>query len=186
MSTEGYLLDTSVASWLWDGGNRSHTWARSKVADLGDAPIFVCPITIGEIEYGLTVSPAMDPARHALVRTAIAEYEVLAIDRHTAQTYGEIRAALFATHSPRDSRGRMQKKVPEDLIEPTTGKTLGIQENDLWIVSVAVQYDLRLITSDTAEGMRRVLIAANYLQRADFWLAAVPLPATSTEPEPET
>jgi predicted nucleic acid-binding protein len=170
MPTEGYLLDTSVASWLWDGGNRNHASARLRITALGDALIFVCPITIGEVACGLAVSPAMDAARHSLVRGAMAEYEVLTMDPHTGETYGQIRAAVFAQHSPRNSRGRMQKKVPEDLIEPTTGKTLGIQENDLWLVSVAVQYNLRLITSDEAEGMRRVLIAASYLQRVEFWV----------------
>lgn len=131
--------------------------------------MFVCAITVGEIEYGLGVSPAMDGSRHVAVRGAMAGYEVLPIDHHTGRTYGDIRAALFARYAPRDSRGRMTKKVPEDLIEATTGKALGIQENDLWIVSVAVQYDVKLITGDRAEGMRRVLTAANYVQRAEFW-----------------
>lgn len=171
MPTEGYLLDTSVASWLWDGGNSRHAAARARLAELGDAPGFVCSITIGEIEYGLAVSPAMDAQRHALVRSAMAGYVVLPIDHHTGQTYGEIRAALFEQHSPRDARGRMTRKAPEDLVERTTGKALGIQENDLWIVSVAVQYDLRFVTGDRAAGMRRVLAAANYLSRAEFWIA---------------
>jgi len=169
MPTEGYLLDTSVASWVWDGMNQNHAAAQSRLTELGDAPVFVCAVTLGEIEYGLGVSPAMDPQRHAAVRSAMAGYQVLPIDHHTARTYGEIRTALFKQWAPRDRRGRMTKKVPEDLVEPTTGKTLGIQENDLWIVSVAVQYDLRLVTSDQAEGMHRVLEAASYLQRAEFW-----------------
>ena len=67
---------------------------------------------------------------------------ILPISRHTAEPYGQIRSALFAQYSPRDSRGRIQKKWPEDLVDLTTSKALGIQENDLWIVSVAVGYDL--------------------------------------------
>ncbi len=99
----------------------------------------------------------------------MAAYEVLPVDHHAGRTYGEIRGALFMRYAPRNARGRMTKKVPEDLVEPATGKTLGIQENDLWIVSVAVEYDLRLVTGDHAEGMRRVLETANYLPCADFW-----------------
>lgn len=169
MVTEGYLLDTSVASWIWDGGNPCHATARTRLASLGEAPVFVCAITVGEVEYGLGVSPAMDAQRHAAVRSAMAAYQVLAIDHHTGQNYGEVRARLFTQYAPRDSRGRIAKKAPEDFIEPTTGKALGIQENDLWIVSVAVQYDLRLVTSDHAEGMRRVLAAAKYAHQAEFW-----------------
>jgi tRNA(fMet)-specific endonuclease VapC len=168
-TTEGYLLDTPVASWLWDGGNPHHHAAHGRLGALGDAPIFVCSITIGEVAYGLGISPAIDPARHALVRRNLLSFQVLSVDRHTADVYGQIRAALFVQYSPRDSRGRMRMKAPEDLIESTTGKTLGIQENDLWIVSVAVQYNLRLVTGDQAGGMQRVLSAANYLHRAEFW-----------------
>ena len=170
MATEGYLLDTSVASWLYDGLNPNHRGARARLAQVRDGPVFVCPITIGEIEYGLGVSPAMDRQRHAAIRSAMAEYQVLPIDHHIGRTYGEIRAALFTHYAPRDSRGRITKKVPEDLLEPTTGKALGIQENDLWIVSVAVEHNLKVITSDRGEGMRRVLAAAQYLHRTEFWI----------------
>jgi tRNA(fMet)-specific endonuclease VapC len=170
MATEGYLLDTPVASWLWDGLNPNHAVARARLTGLRDAPVFVSAVTVGEVAYGLGVSPAIDPSRHAVVREAMAAYEILPIDRHTAEVYGWIRAMLFGQYSPRDRRGRLQTKAPEDLVEPTTGKALGIQENDLWIVSTAVQYDLRFITNDQAEGMRRILLAANHLERAEFWV----------------
>ena len=169
MTTDGYLLDTTVASWICDGLNPSHGEARRKLSALGSAPVFISSVTIGEIEYGLGVSRAADPRRHAAVRSAILGYAILPIDHHTARAYGEIRAALFAQHAPRDSHGRLTRKVPEDLVELTTGKALGIQGNDLWIVSVAVQYDLRLVTNDQAEGMRRVLAAANHAHRAEYW-----------------
>jgi predicted nucleic acid-binding protein len=171
VATEGYLLDTVIASWLWDGGNPNHAACQAWLASLGDSPVFVSAITIGEIAYGLGVSPAIDPRRHAQVRAAMTGYEVLSVDRHTAETYGQIRAALFARYSPRGAGGRMQKKVPEDLAEPTTGKALGIQESDLWIVSTAVQYDLQLVTNDRVAGMRRVLDAAGYLHHTVFWPA---------------
>ncbi len=170
MATEGYLLDTSVASWVWDGGNPNHIFALTKLAELSDAPVFVCAITIGEIERGLGVSLAMDAQRHVNVRRAMAGYEVLPIDHHTGRTYGEIWARLFNQYAPRNRRGRLTKKAPEDLVDPTTGRALGIQENDLWIVSVAVQYDLRFITGDKRGGMPRVLEAANYLHQAEFWV----------------
>src|SRR6266536_2358899 len=100
MATDGYLLDTSVASWLWDAGSPHHATTRTKFESLGDAPTFVSAITVGEVEYGLAVSPAIDPARQGLVRSAMASYQVLPIDRHTGETYGQIRAALFTQYSP--------------------------------------------------------------------------------------
>jgi predicted nucleic acid-binding protein len=175
MTTEGYLLDTSIASLAVDGQNRYNAAVRGHLAGLGDSTLFVCVFTIGEIEYGLAVSTKIDPTRHSEARAALAEYEVLPVDHHTAREFGRIRAALFKQYSPHDHRGRLTTKVPEDLREPTTAKELGIQENDLWIVSVAVQYDVRLLTADKAEGMRRVLVAAGYLDRTDFF----------TRPEPD-
>ena len=51
----------------------------------------------------------------------MAGYQVLPMDHHTGRAYGEIRAKLFAQYAPRDRRGRISKKAPEDLIERTTG-----------------------------------------------------------------
>ena len=97
----------------------------------------------------------------------MSRYRTLDVDRHTARTYAEIRANLFRTHSPKNRRGRLTKNYVEDLIDRTTGKELGIQENDLWIVSVAVQYNLTFVTGDR---MQRVIEAANYSDRTDYWL----------------
>lgn len=134
--------------------------------------IFICPVTLAEIEYGLQTSPNIDNMRQQEVRSRMRQYPVLPIDRHTVYEYARIRAALFRQFSPKDRRGRLEKKYVEDLKETTTGRELEIQENDLWIVSVAVQHDLLFITSDAASGMRRVLDATNYRHRTQIW----PLP----------
>jgi tRNA(fMet)-specific endonuclease VapC len=175
-----YLLDTSVATIAWDGLHKEHSQIRARLAALGDDPIFVCAISIGEKEYGLQVYTHIDPARSQAVRDAWRQYQVLSIDHHTATTYGQLRGALFQLYATKKSRDRIKEKRPENLLDKTTGRELGIQENDLWIVSVAVQYDLRLITRDSGEGMRRVLGVANDqlgYNRADVW--AVPSPSTS-------
>jgi len=61
-------------------------------------------------------------------------------------------------------RNRLKEKRPEDLLDRTTSRELGIQENDLWIVSVAVQYNLRFITGDK---MDRILAAAKDVHAYD-------------------
>jgi predicted nucleic acid-binding protein len=86
--------------------------------------------------------------------------------------YGQLRGALFRLYGTKKSRDRIKEKSPESLLDKTTGRELGIQENDLWIVSVAVQYDLHLITSDNGGGMQRVLGVANDefgYNRVDVW-----------------
>ena len=46
---------------------------------------------------------------------------------------------------------------------------MGIQENDLWIVSTAVQYNLVFVTDDRRGGMRNIIEKANYSHRTQFW-----------------
>ncbi len=166
--TEGYLLDTPVSSAAWDAVDRSHDAVRRRLAAL-DGLLYVSSISAGEVEYGLGVSPAVDPQRHRDVRLAMSAYDVLDVNKHTGEAYGRIRANLFERYAPRNQRGRLTRKYVEDLTDPTTSKELGIQENDLWIVSVAVQYNLVLVTFDKAGGMRRIVEAADYLERTEFW-----------------
>lgn len=167
---DAYLLDTSIASIAWDGGHSKHHEVRDMLAALGNASISVCAITIAEVLYGLCVSPSIDRQRHDAVRYALQQYYVWNIDRHTAEVYARIRGRLFELHAPRDKKGRLKTKHPEDLRDRTTGRELGIQENDLWGVSVAVQYDLHFLTND--KKMQRILDVAKEIHdydRAIVW-----------------
>lgn len=167
-SDEGYLLDTNIASASWDYGAPSHNFVSQRLEKLRDAPaiVYVSAVSIAEVEYGLLTAPEIDAQRQSAVRSAMTSFEVLDIDQHTAEEYSKIRANLFRNHTPRDRRGRITKKYVEDLVDRTTGKELGIQENDLWIVSVAVQYNLVFVTNDK---MHRVIEAAEYSERTEFW-----------------
>ena len=167
--TEGYLLDTNVASAAWDKGSPRHTEVRDRLAELGDSPLLLSVVSLAEIEYGLKVAPSIDVDRQREVRRVMAQYRALPIDRHTAQAYAGIRAALFAKYSPRDRRGRLIARYVEELTEPTSGLELGIQENDLWIASTAVQYNLIFATRDQGGGMRRIIAEASYSGRTEFW-----------------
>jgi predicted nucleic acid-binding protein len=69
-------------------------------------------------------------------------------------------------------------KRPEALRETSSAREFGIQENDLWIVSVAVTHDLYLITRDTK--LERILDVASRLfayDRYEYWSAASSPPA---------
>ena len=166
MNTEGYLLDTSVASSSWDMGSPSHGAVLRRLNNLGDGLVFVSVVSFGEVEYGLAAAPKIVLSRQETVRTAMGSYRVRDVNRHTAKVYGEIRGDLFRKYSPRDRRGRLTAKWVEDLIERTTGKELGIQENDLWILSTAKQHNLVLVTMDR---MRRLVEVADYSRRTEYW-----------------
>lgn len=164
MAADAYLLDTSIASIAFDAANQSHAEVRTRLAALGDDSISICSVSLGEVEYGLQVSPGIDPARHRTVRNNLLQYQILDVDQHTGKLYGELRGELFRRYGTRDAHGRLKEKRPEDLLDRTTSQELGIQENDLWIVSVAVQYNLRFITRDK---MERILTAAKDVHAYD-------------------
>ena len=164
MPADAYLLDTSIASIAFDVGNPSHAEVHRRLSTIGDNSISICSVSLGEVEYGLQVSPGIDPERHRIVRSNLLQYQILDMDRHTGRLYGELRGELFRRYGTRDARGRLKEKRPEDLLDRTTSRELGIQENDLWIVSVAVQYNLRFITRDK---MDRILAAAKDVHAYD-------------------
>lgn len=167
---DAYLLDTNVASKAFDGGSPENPRVRQKLADLGDSSLSICAVTVGEIFYGLSVSPEADMKRHEMIKKAVFSYFVWDINAQTAEVYARLRGKLFELHSPRDKRGRLKKKDIEDLTDATSAKTLGIQENDLWIMSVAVLYNLRFITMDA--NMRLIFEVAKQVydyDKVELW-----------------
>ena len=147
---DGYLLDTNAASVLWDYRHADHERIRSFLASVSPAPVWISIITLAEVEYGLKTAPSMKADLQEDVRREMRKYlEVLKPDKHTVAPYSDLRAELFKTYAPKDRKGRLTKKYPEDLVERTSGKEMhGTQENDIWIASLAMQYNLVLVTKD--------------------------------------
>ncbi len=183
MATDACLLDTNIASAAWDGGHKHHHVVREGLSSLGDESVWICVISLGEVEYGLQVSPAIDHERQQGVRNAMQQYQVWGIDEETAMIWARLRGELFQRHAPRNAKGRISKKRPEELTDRTTGQQLGIQENDLWIVSVAIQYNLQFITSDKMERILEVALEVEGYDRAIHWpLDGSPLPVNHNSP----
>ncbi len=147
---DGYLLDTNAVSVLWDARHVDQSKIRTFLESISPAPIWISIITLAEIEYGLKTALRMDLDLQRNVRDEMSKYpEVLTPDRHTVVPYSDLRSELFKKYAPRKHRGRLTKKRPEDLIERTSAKDLhGIQENDIWIAALAIQYNLVLVTDD--------------------------------------
>jgi len=150
---DGYLLDTNAASVLWDARHADHDKIRAFLESVSPAPVWISIIALAEVEYGLKTAPAMNFETHRDVRAEMAKYsEVLEPDKHTIAPYSDLRAELFKTYAPKDRKGRITKKWVEDLFEHTSAKELhGSQENDIWVASLAIQYNLVLVTEDRME-----------------------------------
>jgi len=167
---DGYLPDTNAASVLWDQRHREQSKIRGFLQRVANAPTWISVVVLGEIEYGLKIVPQMDEDRHAEVRSQMARFSlILDVNKHTIEPYSDLRAALFKDYSPRNRRGRLKTKWPEDLQERTSSKELGVQENDLWIAAQAIQYNLVLITGDHMTRLRRVSATLTYPLQLASW-----------------
>ena len=166
----GYLLDTNAASVLWDRRHRAHQEIRAFFEGEGESPTWISIFVLGEIEYGLKIAPQMDEDRQNEVRRQMAAFPfVLDVDKHTVESYSDLRAALFKKYSPKDRRGRLEAKRPEDLWERTTAKELGVQENDIWIAAQAIQYNLAVVTGDHMRRLQEVSLTLPYPLQLASW-----------------
>jgi predicted nucleic acid-binding protein len=68
------------------------------------------------------------------------------LTKHVAQQYGEMRAWLFIHCPPKLKTSRAKRA--EELVNPSTGRELCIDENDLWIAAQAKTHGLVLVTHD--------------------------------------
>jgi tRNA(fMet)-specific endonuclease VapC len=146
---DGYLFDTNAVSPLWNVRHPEHDIIKDFFASVSQSPVWLTTIVLAEIEYGMKITPEMDIDSQNQVRHEMSNHPfILDIDKHTIGPYSDLRAELFKKFSPRDRRGRLTVKWPEDLIERTSAKELGVQENDIWIAAQAIQYNLILVTGD--------------------------------------
>lgn len=162
MSPRGYLLDTCMLGYLAEvksGANSPEGKAvEAHLKKIQGARVCICPMVVGEIEYGLRVAPFPDPTKQANARTIASLFECLDVDSSVAiDPYGLLRAKIFNYCAPGAKKARDHyKKRTEELTDPTTGKDLGIQENDLWIASVAITHNFVLVTNDKMNVIRKI------------------------------
>jgi predicted nucleic acid-binding protein len=163
MKLRYYLLDTNILGPLAElkaGGESPECKALGTHWNMlpEGAKVFLCPINVGEIEYGLRIAPYDKPEEHKSIRAIVAEFPVLNIDADLARDYyADLRARVFNECAPKDKRNRRNyTKRVEEWKDPTTSKELKIHENDLWLAAVAMGHNLILVTRDKMEVIKRV------------------------------
>ncbi|MCK4660396.1 MAG: PIN domain-containing protein [Phycisphaerae bacterium] len=168
----GYLLDTNIIRFWFDSESGKHpvVQAAAKVRQ-GQHPLYVSAITLGEIEYGHEANPTgAGKSRDDFVAFVREELpQTLSVSRHTAEPYGRIRAALFEKFGPKGNKSR--KKRAEQLCDPATGRELGVDENDLWIVAQAAERNLVLVTHDKLVRIRDALGEIELAVQIEDWAA---------------
>jgi len=164
---KGRLFDTCIIDDILDGSSPHHGPTVARFIELPkDELALVSVITLGEIEYGIRVAPAgrmEDLAGYRKLVTGRFPY-ALPVQKPTSEAYGELRGRLFERYAPRDFRSK--KRRVEQIQDPESGLSLGIQENDLWLVAQAYEHNLVLVTRDK---MRHLVAIASPDVEFELW-----------------
>ncbi len=165
----GYLLDTCTLSVMRRENKPFHQAANEWVKGVDESRICISVITLSEVKFGLELAKpdVLPPHRKKEIQEFVNGYYVLGMDKNTSKYYGEIRSKLYDKYARKDSKNKVKTGHIESLRDITSARELGIQENDLWIACIAVQYNLELITLDSG-GMRRIVEVANYEEQTTF------------------
>ena len=164
-----FLLDTNAISARLDPAHKYHREIGEFLASvtLFQNFVYISSITLGEMSFGCEVAarrPNFPPAKLLAIQQIIADVKripnMFHVTEHVATTYAEIKAQLIAKKMPK-LLAQLKGKTPvwpDDWIDETTTKKLGISENDLWIAAIAVTHNLILVTGDS--GMEHIREAA--------------------------
>lgn len=160
-----YLLDTNIAAYWYDTSKIEHAKVMDRVNAVKQPDpitkyvprLYISVITLGEIEYGHRVVLAPNTARQAEYARFVREQcpVVLGMIDDVAEQYGELRAWLFNNCGPKAKKSKAKRA--EELVNPTTGKELGIDENDIWIAAQAKAHNFVLVTHDSRGNFGKLL-----------------------------
>jgi predicted nucleic acid-binding protein len=170
---DGYLLDNNAISILVRPGDPRHAHVMAKFAAIPSGTRVGLPVmAIGEIEFGMAKVTPGDPAQRAAVRKFFRDHPLhFPVDDGTIEPYALVRAKLWELYgTPKGGKRRgHQEKLPDELRERATGQWIGIDERDLLIVSIALQYNFRFATVDRNEEMKRIERAVAQLVSETKW-----------------
>ena len=91
-----YLLDTNICIYAMKG---LYPAVNERLLSIRPENIFVSSVTVGELEYGAAKSRWGDRAREVM-RSFLANYDVIPFDETDAIHFGRFRAALAAVGTP--------------------------------------------------------------------------------------
>ena len=145
---DAYLLDTCFLSKLYDQRRPDYAAVRAAALDLDAAsPQYLSVVVLAELRYGLEAAELagqnLTHIRHTIEQAATRQ--VIEVNRHTAQAYGEVKAQLAAHWT--DLSRRLPRWL-EDWKDRVSSKSLQVDEGDLWLVAQAVERNYVLVSTD--------------------------------------
>ena len=106
-----------------------------------DHLVWVSPIVLAEVEFGLRITETSDAGRRAACRRFINSHAldfVHDIGPTIRESYAEIMENIWANHPPGNGGVRTQHHLCIHSVDV----------NDIWICAVALQHNLTLLTAD--------------------------------------
>lgn len=134
----GYLLDTNHVS-QYERQN-AVLLARLRRVPRHDI-IWLSPITLGEIEFGLQSAEQKDVVKQAVTRAFVSSHEELfpqPMDPTTGESYGRLMAEIVRRYPKPNAKDSTQEFLTE----------LGVDINDAWLAATAMTHNLIFVTSD--------------------------------------
>lgn len=140
-----YLLDTNHCSNIILG---NPTLIR-RVAEVGESKIATSAITEGELIY-MAENSLQKEENLLIFDRFLQDIPIYGIDEETGRIYGSLKAQIMARFGPKERSKRRRTRTAN----------LGIDENDLWIASIALQHGLIIISADN--DFRRIKEARDF------------------------
>ena len=167
-----YLVECGILNLWFAGLNIAGGGPDPQVAQIAESRkktslLLMSAISRGELEYGHALAAGPAGTRQALVKFLDALPAPIAVTHHTAAIYGVLRARLADQFPPVNGWKTNKKRRSEQLYDPLAGRELGIDENDLWIASQAIELGLILVTNDK---MTRIKAVAAKCAKNEFGL----------------
>lgn len=147
---KGYLLDTSTLSAILDSKHSAHGKTAAVIGALSlNSTKWVCPITLGELQFGVCYSEWKTKTEATQLREQLAKvlsYDLLKTNRHTARLYGELKGKILENAD--GVKGKRKLRKIEKWVDAIKKKPFGISDNDLWIAAAALEHELTVVSND--------------------------------------
>ena len=129
-----YLLDTNHCSLIL----LQNALILQQIKRVGEVNIATTIITAGELAF--MAENSRNPKENlSCINNFLEDIRFYFIDQETAQVYGKIKAGLINEFEPKQKSKRKTTKITQ----------LGFDENDLWIVAIAIRNQLTLVSADS-------------------------------------
>lgn len=165
MSGSGYFLDCNTLSAYFSGNENVAKRAREVPAEKFG---LISVITLGEIHFGHSFTQTTDQKKRDEYEDFISNNFPCAVplDEDAVRFYGDIRAELFRLYGPKQQNDRLNHL--EQLCD-VTGHSLGIDENDLWLVAHAIARGYVLVSNDRMKKIKAAAANVGHPLQLENW-----------------